>query len=134
VRTKETMSAKKITKPAIPDSIPLTEEQKKFPEVKALLKKLKEDQEKADIEKKLTPICDFAGKTLSQTFKSWGQMVKFVEKMTKGSVGGGRLTKEQKDKITELLKTDKGNSEIAKEVKCKATQVSSLRNRLKSGK
>ncbi len=128
------MSAKKSIKPAIPDTIILTDGQKNLPEVKALLRRLKEEQEKLEMEKKLTPIFEFAAKTLGQTFKSWNQMVRFVEKLDKGSSRNGRITKEQKERVIELLRTDKGNAEIAKEVGCKVTQVSSLRTRLKNSK
>ncbi len=128
------MSAKKTAKPELPNTITLTDAQKSLPEVKALLRRLKQEQEKIEMEKKLTPIVEFAGKTLGQSFKSWNQMVRFVEKLDKGSGRGGRITNDQKEKVIELLRTDKGNAEIAKEVGCKVTQVSSLRNRLKNSK
>ena len=120
------MSSKNKTskQPAIPDNIVLTSEQKKLPEVKALFKVLKEEREKAETEKKLMPIVEFANKSLSQSFKTWAQMVKHVEKITEGTKRAERLSPEQKTKIDALSSSDKTHKQIATEVKCKTSQVS----------
>lgn len=123
------MSAKKSIKSSIPDSIPLTEEQKKLPEVKALLKKLKEEQEKAEASKKIQPIVDFASKTLGESFKNFSAVASYVNKLTGETGRAKRITDEVKTKIDALIGEGKKDGDIAKALKLTYPQVYNYRKK-----
>jgi hypothetical protein len=121
------MSAKKTTKtPTVPDTIILTEAEKGWKEVKALLKKREEVKRKAEVTAKLPEVLAQASKTFGKEFKTLKALVNFVEK--KFATNGGdkrakKLTDDQKTKIRELGKEGKAAKEIATDVGCTAAQV-----------
>ena len=91
-------------------------------------------KEKEEIGKKLTPIVELASKTLSQQFKSWSQVVRYVEKIDKGKKRAVRLTDPQMKMIEEMKAANKKVKEIAQEVGCKENQVRVLLKKRESGK
>lgn len=107
----------------IPSSIVLTEDQKRLPEVKALIKRLEEENKKKEIESKLTPIIEFAAKTLGVEFRTFDALAKYVGNKTESVSRAKRLSGEQKKMIDEMKADKKTHREIATLAKCKETQV-----------
>jgi hypothetical protein len=120
------MSAKKSSnkpKSEIPDSIELNEEQKKWPEAKALHARMKKESKRREIETQLNPILEEAGKKLGVKFSSLSALVKYVENKKGSGTRAKRLTDEQKTKIDQMKVEKKTAKEIADAVGCKESQV-----------
>ena len=119
------MSAKKVKKSTVIETILMTPELMKLPLAKQFLKQVEAAKEKFEMDKTLMPVVTAANNALGQKFETFAQVVKYVAKKTgdKTIVGRRGLTDEQKEKII-ALKDSKSPKEIAEELKCKPTQVS----------
>lgn len=124
------MSAKKSTKTtSIPDTITLTAEEKKLPELKQLLKRREELKRKADICAKMPEVLAHAGKVFGKTFKTIKGLANYEAKMMgrrgKKAKRAPRLTDAQKAQIRGL-KDQKTHAEIAKELNVSVGQVAKV--------
>jgi hypothetical protein len=124
------MSAKKSDKPSIiPESIVITEEDKKLPEYKALLRRKEELKKKAEMAAKLPEVLKVAGEKFDKEFKTLNAFVNFVAKLEGKKGGKGKrakkLTDEQKAQIRQLKTEGKTAAEIKKAVGCSTAQVTS---------
>ena len=122
------MTAKKVQKNAVIETIVITPEVMKLPAAKAFLKELKAAKEKSEMENTLAPVVAAANNALGQKFQTFAQVVKYVAKKTgdKSIAGKRGLTEEQKKKIMVMVKDDMKPKEIAAELGCKSTQVSAF--------
>ena len=115
------MSAKKSQKQNSIETITLTPELKKLPGVKEFLKSVEEFNEVNQLDTKLAPVVEKANEVLGKHFKKFSQLAKYVADRTAPTK---RLDDGQKKMILDLAAAGKKHKEIAAEVGCKVTQVS----------
>lgn len=125
------MSAKQPAKETVaPQTLTLTEEELKWAEVKAIIKRRELEAKRGLVESKLPAVLAFAGTTFAKEFKTLNSFVKFVSKKSgkKDRIGkrAPNLTEEQRIKIAQLRKSGKSGKDIREEVGCSLGQVNSV--------